>query len=35
MMKGLLNQRGVPVEEDSATTGEHSHSADGHTYGGE
>jgi uncharacterized protein (DUF305 family) len=30
MMKGLLNQRGVPVEEDSAASG-----ANGHLHGGE
>ena len=35
MMKGLLNQRGVPVEEDSAASDEHSHDADGHVHGGE
>ena len=35
MMKGLLNQRGVPVEEDSAAPDEHSHGADGHSHGGE
>jgi uncharacterized protein (DUF305 family) len=34
MMKGLLQQRGVSVE-DSATPGEHSHGADAHPYGGE
>jgi uncharacterized protein (DUF305 family) len=35
MMKGLLNQRGVPFEEDSAASGEHSHDADSHPSGGE
>jgi uncharacterized protein (DUF305 family) len=35
MMKGLLNQRGVPMEEDSAAPDEHSHGADGHSHGGE
>jgi uncharacterized protein (DUF305 family) len=35
MMKGLLNQRGVPVEEDSAASDEHSHGTDGHFHGGE
>lgn len=35
MMKGLLNQRGVPMEEDSASPDEHSHGADGHSHGGE
>ncbi len=34
MMKGLLQQRGVPVE-DSAAPGEHSHGADSHPHGGE
>ncbi|MCA1717872.1 MAG: DUF305 domain-containing protein [Actinobacteria bacterium] len=34
MMKGLLQQRGVSVK-DSATSGEHSHGADAHPYGGE
>ncbi len=35
MMKGLLNQRGVAVEEESAGSDEHSHGADGHLHGGE
>ena len=35
MMKGLLNQRGVPLEEDSAASDEHSHGADAHIHGGE
>ena len=35
MMKGLLNQRGVPVEEDSAASDDHLHSTDGHSHGGE
>ena len=35
MMKGLLNQRGVAVEEESAGPDEHSHGADGHLHGGE
>jgi uncharacterized protein (DUF305 family) len=35
MMKGLLNQRGVPVEEDSAASGEHSHDTGSHPRGGE
>lgn len=35
MMKGLLNQRGVPVEEDSAAPDDHSRGADGHSHGGE
>ena len=35
MMKGLLKQRGVAVEEESAGSDEHSHGADGHLHGGE
>ena len=35
MMKGLLNQRGIAVEEESAGPDEHSHGADGHLHGGE
>ena len=35
MMKGLLNQRGVPVEEDLAAPDGHSPGADGHPHGGE
>jgi uncharacterized protein (DUF305 family) len=35
MMKGLLNQRGVPVEEDAAGSDEHSTGAGGHFHGGE
>src|SRR5918999_1455277 len=35
MMKGLLNQRGVAVEEESAGSDEHSHGANGHLHGGE
>jgi uncharacterized protein (DUF305 family) len=35
MMKGLLNQRGVPMEEDSSAPNEHSPGADGHPHGGE
>src|ERR671921_668865 len=35
MMKGLLNQRGVSVEEDSAASAEHSHDAGSHPRGGE
>jgi hypothetical protein len=35
MMKGLLNQRGVPLEEDSVAPDEHSHDDDGHSHGGE
>ena len=33
MMKGLLNQRGVPVEDSAAD--EHSHGADEHLHGGD